>query len=37
MAFGGMGQGLNLVLNLADILHDPEEAESRALDAFAWL
>ncbi len=36
MAFGGMGEGLNLLLNLADILHDPAEAESRDLDAFAW-
>jgi len=36
MAFAGLGHGLNLVLNLASIRHDPEEADNRSLDAFDW-
>jgi dTDP-4-dehydrorhamnose 3,5-epimerase len=36
MAFGGVGGGLNLLLNVASIEHDPAEAESRPLDAMPW-
>lgn len=34
MAFASVGPGPGLVLNLADLTHDPDEAESRPLDAF---
>jgi dTDP-4-dehydrorhamnose 3,5-epimerase len=34
VAFAGLGSGLNLVLNLASIRHDPDEADDRPLDAF---
>jgi len=36
MAFQGRGDGLNLVLNLASIEHDPAEAEARPIEAFRW-
>lgn len=36
MAFTGTGPGLNLVLNLASIPHDPAEADSKPLDAIPW-
>ena len=36
MAFGGVGPGLNLLLNVASIEHDPAEAEGRPLDALPW-
>jgi len=36
MAFTGTGPGLNLVLNLASIPHDPTEADNKPLDAIAW-
>lgn len=36
MAFQGLSQGLNLLLNLASIPHDPAEAETRSLDTIAW-
>ena len=36
MAFGGVGAGSNLLLNLASIEHDPAEADNRSVDAFAW-
>jgi dTDP-4-dehydrorhamnose 3,5-epimerase len=36
MAFGGVGEGLNLLLNIASIEHDPSEAENRPLDAISW-
>ncbi|MDP8916382.1 MAG: dTDP-4-dehydrorhamnose 3,5-epimerase, partial [Pseudomonadota bacterium] len=36
MAFGGVGGGLNLLLNLASIEHDPAEADSRPIDALPW-
>ncbi|HZG09360.1 MAG TPA: dTDP-4-dehydrorhamnose 3,5-epimerase [Allosphingosinicella sp.] len=36
MAFTGTGPGLNLVLNLASIPHDPAEADNKPLDAIAW-
>lgn len=35
MAFEGVADGPNMVLNLASIGHDPDEAESVALDTFA--
>lgn len=34
MAFVGCGDGLNLILNLADTPHDPEEAVNVSLDVF---
>lgn len=36
MAFGGVGQGLNLLLNIASIQHDPTEAETRPMEEFPW-
>lgn len=36
MAFGGVEEALNLLLNLASIEHDPAEAESRPLGAIPW-
>lgn len=36
MAFTGKGEGLNLVLNIASIPHDPTEADSAPLDTIAW-
>ena len=36
MAFQGRGEGANLLLNFASIEHDPEEADNRPLDAFAY-
>lgn len=36
MAFGGVGPGANLLLNIASIEHDPAEADGRPLDAFEW-
>lgn len=36
VAFGGVGEGLNLLLNVADIEHDPAEAETCSLDARSW-
>jgi dTDP-4-dehydrorhamnose 3,5-epimerase len=34
MAFQGVGLGLNLILNLASHMHDPNEAEVCELDVF---
>ncbi|MFY7865012.1 dTDP-4-dehydrorhamnose 3,5-epimerase [Roseateles sp.] len=34
VAFTGLGQGLNLVLNLASLAHDPEEAINLPIEAF---
>jgi len=34
MAFRGVGRGLNLVLNVANIPHDPDEAVSTSLENF---
>lgn len=34
MAFHGLGSPSNLVMNLADRPHDPDEAECRGLEAF---
>ena len=36
LAFQGLGPSVNLILNIASIGHDPDEAETRPLDAFAW-
>lgn len=36
MAFQGWGEGLNLLLNLASIEHDPAEAMSCPLETFAF-
>lgn len=36
MAFGGVGEGLNLLLNVASIEHDPAEADSRPLESLPW-
>ena len=36
MAFEGFGETLNLLLNLADLEHDPEEVERADLDRFAY-
>jgi len=38
MAFQGVGNDLNLLLNIASIQHDPQEAESRAIEDidFNW-
>ena len=35
MAFEGVGGGTNMVLNVASIGHDPSEAQTRPVDAFA--
>lgn len=36
MAFQGIGAGLNLLLNLADIEHNPQETESKSIDAINY-
>jgi dTDP-4-dehydrorhamnose 3,5-epimerase len=38
VAFRGEGEGLNLILNLADMEHDPEEKETQGLSGilFDW-
>ena len=38
MAFQGLGEGLNMILNLASIEHDPQEANARDLESieFDW-
>ena len=36
MGFEGLGKDLNLLLNMADMEHDPEESQNRALDSFAF-
>lgn len=36
MAFGGLDAGTSMLLNIADLAHDPAEAERRELDRFAW-
>jgi len=36
MAFEGLDEGLNLLLNLADMEHDPEEVERAELDRFEY-
>lgn len=37
VAFGGVGAGLNLILNVASIEHEPEESDRLPLDAFHWV
>ena len=36
MAFEGLDEGLNLLLNLADMEHDPDEVERADLDKFQY-
>lgn len=36
MAFAGRAEGLNLVLNVASIGHDPDEVDRADLQAFPW-
>lgn len=38
MGFQGLGEGLNVILNVASIRHDPSEADSKPLEMFlaAW-
>lgn len=36
MAFAGRTEGLNIVLNVASIGHDPDEADRAATDAFPF-
>ena len=35
-AFCGLSAGLNLVLNVASIRHDPQEADTCPLETFPW-
>jgi len=37
MAFQGMSEGLNMLLNIASIMHDPVEAESKGLDEINYI
>ena len=36
LAFGGRADGINLVLNVADMEHDPTESVNRPLETFPW-
>lgn len=36
LAFGGVGEGCNMLLNVASLQHDPLEADRTDMDAFAW-
>ncbi|SRR6266446_389115 len=36
VAFGGIGDGLNVMLNISDIPHDPSEADALPLNAIEW-
>lgn len=36
MAFEGMGEGLNLLLNIADLEHDPDEVQRAELDRYTY-
>lgn len=36
LAFGGLHPAPSMLLNIADLPHDPAEAVRRDLDAFAW-
>jgi dTDP-4-dehydrorhamnose 3,5-epimerase and related enzymes len=36
MAFEGIGENLNLLLNVADLEHDPQEVERTDLERFAY-
>lgn len=37
VAFGGLGAGVNLMLNIANMPHDPTEADNVAIDTFPWV
>jgi dTDP-4-dehydrorhamnose 3,5-epimerase len=36
VAFGGIGTTLNVLLNLASMVHDPKEATNLPLDTYGW-
>jgi dTDP-4-dehydrorhamnose 3,5-epimerase len=36
VGFQGMGEGLNLLLNLADLEHDPAESENLPIESFKY-
>ena len=36
MAFGGVGDGENMLLNIASIEHDPSESVTQAVDSLSW-
>jgi len=36
VAFGGFAPGLSVMLNIADIAHDPTEADNASIDEFEW-
>lgn len=36
LAFTGLEEGVNMILNLASIVHDPGEADRREVDPSAW-
>ncbi len=36
VAFGGVGEDLNLLLNIASLPHDPNESRSLPLETFHW-
>ena len=36
MAFTGLEEGMNMILNLASIIHDPEEADRRDVNLSTW-
>lgn len=36
VGFSGAAAGTNIVLNVANLGHDPQEAETAGLDRFAW-
>ena len=36
MAFRGEGDSVSTLLNIANIPHDPDEAENRDVEAFSW-
>lgn len=36
VAFGGVGPGVNTLLNVADLEHDPEESETQLLEDLPW-
>lgn len=36
LGFGGYGPGSSMLLNVASIEHDPEEADNKPLETWAW-
>lgn len=36
VAFGGLDARTSMLLNIADLRHDPEEADTASLDRFVW-